>query len=494
MAKSIMILGTGSDVGKSIVATAICRIIKRRGYKVAPFKAQNMSNNSFVTLEGGEIGRAQVVQAEAAGLIPSVHMNPILLKPAGDNNSQVIVLGEPLGHFEAKEYYKNREEYFKAVRDSFETLRNEFDLIVIEGAGSPAEINLKHMDIVNMRVAREFQSPVLLVGDIDRGGVFAWLKGTLDLLDADDRERVKGVIINRFRGDVSLLEPGLKMFEEMTSVPVLGVLPYDLDLHIDEEDGIQRDKIGQSKSGSIKIGIVRLPRISNFTDFDTLFFEEDMQTRYILRPEEMKELDLIILPGTKNVMDDMQFLWEKGFADQVLQRDPDRTAVLGICGGFQMMGTRIRDPHHVESKRDESKGLGCFRMETVLELQKTKRQVELNTLPSANLPFSEPVKGYEIHMGKTELNEPVQHFLPDPNGPTGIISKSGDMLGTYVHGILDNDSFRLHLLNHLRRRKGIPESDRVLNYREFRDRQFNRLSELVAGNLDLKILDRIIFS
>jgi adenosylcobyric acid synthase len=489
-----MIQGTGSDVGKSFITAGLCRHFADRGIRVAPFKAQNMALNSYVTRDGKEMGRAQVYQAEACKIEPRAEMNPILLKPAGDNNSQVIVLGEPLGHFEAKEYYANREKYFQVVRDSFETLKQEFDLIVIEGAGSPAEINLKHLDIVNMRVAREFGSPVLLVGDIDRGGVFAWLKGTLDLLDPSDRERVKGVIVNRFRGDVSLLIPGLQMFEGLTSLPVLGVLPYDLDLHIDEEDGIQREKIGRPRTGSLKIGIVRLPRISNFTDFDPLFFEEDVQAEYVLRPEDMRELDLVILPGTKNVMDDMQFLWDRGFAEALSKRDPNRTALLGICGGFQMMGIRILDPHHVESRRDESKGLGCFRMKTVLELQKTKQQVELQTLPTPHLPPAGKVKGYEIHMGRTELNEPVRHFLPDPNGPVGIVSESGDAIGTYVHGILDNDAFRLGLLNHLRRRKGLPERARVLDYREFRNRQFERLSRLVAGNLNLDLLERIIFS
>ncbi|NIQ01839.1 MAG: cobyric acid synthase [Nitrospinaceae bacterium] len=497
-AKTLMIQGTGSGVGKSIITAALCRAFYREGHRVAPFKAQNMALNSYVTEDGGEIGRAQVYQAEACGIAPQVAMNPILLKPSADNNSQVVVMGKVVGQRNAKDYYAGRPNYLKEVRGAFESLSAQYDLIVMEGAGSPAEINLRQHDMVNMAMAEMADAPVLIVGDIDRGGVFAWMKGTLDLLTEPERKRVQGFIINRFRGDVDLLQPGITEFEAMTGKPVLGVIPFDADLFVDEEDAIphHNSPFVSPHPGVVDVVIVQLPHIGNFTDFSPLVSDPGVSVRYVRSPMQAGSPHLLILPGTKNTVGDMQFMKKMGWDRFVHKFHQDGGLILGVCGGFQMLGTRLYDPDHIESDLGEIEGLGLIQSTTTMKEDKVTERRIRPTLASSVFEEGLQVDGYEIHCGRTtfEKSYPLLFEAAEQDCPSslGLHNEEGDVIGTYLHGFLDNDPIRESLLNYIRNKKNLPSPPERFNYREFRSRQLDRLADLVTRSMDMNEVKRII--
>lgn len=495
MAKAIMVQGTGSHVGKSIITAGLCRIFRDKGYRVAPFKAQNMALNSAVAKEGGEIGRAQAIQAEACGIEPSVHMNPVLLKPNSDMGSQVIIHGKVVGNMKAREYYAFKQKAWEAVCESYENLSREYDLIVIEGAGSPAEVNLKENDIVNMKMAEMAGAKVILVSDIDRGGVFASLIGTMELLTPSERVMVCGFIINKFRGDKTLLEPGLDFIEKRTGVPVLGVIPYLKDMGIGEEDSVGLEKTVASGQWSearrvgcahqIKIGVIRLPHISNYTDFDPLQKEAGVDFIYINKPEEVEYLDLVIIPGSKNTIDDLRFIKGHGLADAVKSHYGRGGRVVGICGGYQILGLKVDDPHGVETDGVSEEGLGLLPVETVLLKEKVTANVEaVGSQQSAVI-----VKGYEIHMGESKLLDDAEplFIIKKRNGEAveifdGAVTKDGKCWGTYIHGIFDNDGFRRDFLNRIRREKGLNAVEKTAK----NDDGFDRLAGVLVENIDIK--------
>ncbi len=497
-AKPLMIQGTGSGVGKSIITAGLCRHFYKQGYKVAPFKAQNMSLNSFITKEGGEMGRAQVYQAEACNIEPHVAMNPVLLKPCEDNLSQVIVMGKVYGQRNAKDYYLEKPSYVDQVNSAYNFLKERFEIIVIEGAGSPAEINLKNKDFVNMFMAKKSNSPVLLVGDIDCGGVFAWLKGTLDLLEPDEQDRIAGFIINKFRGDIDLLKPGLNQLEDMTGKPVLGVLPFDPNLFVDEEDAIPHLSKGANNyhSECLDIAVIRFPRISNFTDMSPLVHDPNISLRYIWNTQQLGSPDLIILPGSKNTIADLQFLKNQNLDKAIKNVHKQGTPVLGICGGFQMMGQTLFDPDQVDGKDKFETGLGLIKSETTFHKNKTTKQVSSVTIPNPLMEAGILVEGYEIHMGKTEFKETYVPLFKNENQllneSLGISNSRGDILGTYLHGILDKDFFRNTFLNYVRKYRGKPLSNEFWNYQEFRFEQLDKLEHLISQNLDVKKISKIM--
>ncbi len=504
MSKCIMLQGTSSHVGKSILTTALCRIFFQEGQKVVPFKAQNMALNSYVTKEGLEMGRAQVAQAEAACLEPMVDMNPVLLKPTGNSCSQVILNGKPIGNMSAREYHKGYSlKAFDAVKDALARLEHEFDTIVIEGAGSPAEINLKANDIVNMRVAKHLHAPVLLVADIDRGGALASLVGTLELLDEDERALVKGLIINKFRGDVSLLMPAVDFLEKKTGKPVLGIVPYIEKMGIDDEDSVSlEDKSGTMKDADIRIAVIRTPKISNFTDFDSLAGEEDTTLIYAHKPEELEDADLILLPGSKNTTEDMLFMENSGMAEALRKCRLSGKPIIGICGGYQMLGEEILDPHHTESEFDGVKGLAFLPMKTTFEESKLTSQVEAECSSFRFLDREIPgsgLLGYEIHMGQTEFRMPTGQPLVirkragvETALQEGLVSEDGQVFGTYIHGIFDNDDFRRGILNAVRLKKGLPALENRRNVRAEKQQSYERLAAVVRESLDMELLHRIL--
>ena len=493
-AKTLMIQGTGSSVGKSILVAALCRIFKQDGLKVAPYKSQNMSLNSFVTKDGGEMGRAQVVQAEAAGVEPSVDMNPILLKPEADARSQVVVLGKPAKTLPASSYYLYTPELLSIAEESLNRLRANYDLIIIEGAGSPAEINLKAREIVNMRIAKMANAPVLLVGDIDKGGVFASLVGTIALLDDDERNYIKGFIINKFRGDVSLLTPGLDQLEEMTSLPVIGVVPYYHDIFIDEEDSVRCQP--QSTSADIDIAVIHFSRISNSTDFEPLQQENNVTVRYVKRLEELGNPDVIILPGSKSTISDMTQMRETGLAEIIVQKAKQGTPILGICGGFQMLGNRINDPAHTESSKDSATGLGLLDVVTTFDPDKTTWQARATGFAQHGI-FSgldnKEITGYEIHMGQTLGEHVTPAFKILQRGPQltdhldGAVDKNGTVVGTYLHGLFDNALVRQTFLSYLGTRKGL----NILHtptHSISKEEHYNKLADHVRQNLKMDLI------
>jgi len=492
-----MIQGTGSHVGKSILVAAFCRIFAEQNIRVAPFKAQNMALNSFITQEGGEIGRAQAFQAFAAGIIPSVDMNPILLKPSSDKGSQIIIHGKVYGNMDAKTYHAQKKNLRVKVKESLLRLRKHYDVIILEGAGSPAEINLKDQDIVNMGAAKMANAPVLLVGDIDRGGVFASLYGTIALLNENERAYFKGMIINKFRGDISLLEPGLTYIEGKTSLPVLGVIPYFRDLYLPEEDSVGlKDTVG-SHDGAIKLGVIHLPHISNFTDFDALSMEPDISVKYIDSNDTLEGFDAIFVPGSKNTLNDLDYLRKNGLASRITDFASKGGTVVGLCGGYQILGKSIRDPEHVESRLEAIEGLGLLNVETTLSTEKT------TTLDSARLIDGEPkdpLKGYEIHMGVTHHGKHVRPIFEilKRNGRScavqdGAINEKGTVWGTYLHGIFDNDGFRHAFLNSLRKKKGLPSiSHSGVFYRQRLEESVEKLSKTVSYALDMEKITYII--
>lgn len=498
IAKTLMIQGTGSGVGKSILTAAICRYFFKSGYKVAPFKAQNMALNSYVTKNGDEMGRAQVFQAEACGINPNVLMNPILLKPSGDNNSQVILMGKPSESRNAKNYYAHHEKHKDIVLSALQKLREEHDLIIIEGAGSPAEINLKKWDLVNMFIAEQTNTPVIIVGDIDRGGVFAWMKGTYDLLTQSEQKQVKGFIINKFRGDVDLLKPGVKQFEEMVSKPVLGIIPYSKNLVVDEEDSIPKWSYNAEPDaeGVLNIAVIWTPRISNFTDLSPLAYDPSISVNYINHPSQLGNPDLIILPGSKNTIDDLIYLKQQGMEKAILNCHTKGSLVLGICGGFQMLGNIIRDPHNVEGNNSESTGLGLFDLETTFDFDKLTRQIELTTVESKVFKNGLTCQGYEIHMGRTTFKTSYCSLFTSPEGENpmnfGIINPEGTVLGTYLHGFLDNNLFRHELLCYIREQRKIDEPFKSFDFTQFRQNELDGLCDLLTSSVNMKEVSNII--
>jgi len=496
--KAIMVQGTASHVGKSVLVAALCRILAQDGYRVAPYKSQNMALNSYVTADGGEIGRAQAVQAEAAGIPPTVEMNPILLKPTGQASSQVIVMGRPVGNFPAHVYHNEyAPRLFATAREALKRLMAGYEVVVIEGAGSPAEVNLMEHEIVNMRVARAAGAPVLLVADIERGGALAALVGTLALLPPADAARVAGLVINKFRGDLSLFEPAVGFLEERTGVPVLGVLPYYHDLRIAEEDSLGVWQPAGKNGADLDIVVLRLPHLSNFTDFDPLQDEPAVSLRYVWTVAELGRPDLVIIPGSKNTIEDLAALRESGLADAVISLAGAGLPVAGICGGFQMLGEKLRDPLHTESDIAEMDGLGLLPMTTVFEADKITCQAGGEIAgrgPLLGPGRGSPVRGYEIHMGRgtfTARLAPVVRLTSragrEVDYPDGAESADGLVFGTYLHGLFDNDGFRAAFVTALRRRKGLTgEWARGPASEARRQDDLDGLAALVRENLDLE--------
>lgn len=498
IAKKVMFQGTSSHVGKSILTTAFCRILTQDGYNTAPFKAQNMALNSYVTRSGGEMGRSTVAQAEAAGVEPIVQMNPVLLKPTGNSCSQVILLGKSVGNYSASDYQnKYSQQAWDSVKKSLDYMETHYDILVIEGAGSPAEVNLKKNDIVNMRIAKECQSPVFLIADIDRGGALASIVGTLELLDEEERKLVKGLVINKFRGDITLLEPALTFLEERTGIPVLGVIPYLDQLGIDDEDSVSlQDMPKDSVMRDIHIAVIQTPKISNFTDFDAFTHEPDVNVRFVQQGDLIGNPDAIILPGSKNTTEDLLYLKHHGYADEIKELADRGTPVIGICGGYQMLGEKVCDPLHVESDKDEVTGLGLLPYITTMQGEKNTYQVEFNceNLPFLDMNFSaENLKGYEIHMGETVLTGTAQslfNIVRRSNAPVdlqdGFINDKHHVFGTYCHGVFDNDHLRRAVINALRKRKGLLPLDVKFKYREYKEAEFDRLAAIVRKHFDMK--------
>jgi adenosylcobyric acid synthase len=498
--RAVMFVGTGSDVGKSVLAAGFCRILSNRGISVAPFKSQNMALNSFATPEGGEIGRAQAVQAQACRLPAHTDMNPVLLKPNSDTGSQIIVQGKAVGNMAVREYNSFKPNAFLKVEESFARLAGKHQFIVIEGAGSIAEINLKSHDIANLRIAKMATCPCILVADIDRGGVFAQIVGTWELLEPDERELIKGVIINKFRGDPSLLATGLEFVEKRTGLPVLGVIPYFSHFRIPEEDSValerrRGEERGKgSEEGKIRIGVVRFPHISNYTDFDALEGEVDVDLRYIEDSQELDGLDILILPGSKSTISDLQFLKKQGLFDQI--RDFSGL-IIGICGGYQMLGRKVFDPDGVESSVVEAEGLAILDVNTVLLPEKETHQAEGRLLPAALLIApngGHSISGYEIHMGSSTLGPTAKPFaqLLRRSGSEvaildGAVSANARVFGTYLHGIFDNNDFRTAFLNRLRMDKGLPTTSADNRVED----PFNLLAEHLEQHLDLERLFQI---
>ncbi|MCE5286364.1 MAG: cobyric acid synthase [Pelosinus sp.] len=505
MGKTIMLQGTSSHVGKSILTTALCRILWQDGQSVAPFKAQNMALNSYVTRTGAEMGRAQVAQAEAAGLEPMVEMNPVLLKPTGNACSQVVLMGKPIGNMTAQQYHQGYSlTALDTVKECLDKLMHEYDAVVIEGAGSPAEVNLKANDIVNMRVAKMINAPVLLVADIDRGGALAAVVGTLELLEEDERALVAGIIINKFRGDIKLLQPALEFLEEKTGKPVLGVIPHLDNLGIDDEDSVSLEdkKTMQKQNFDLEIAVLRTPKISNFTDFDALAGEADVMVRYVQPGEAIGKPDLVILPGSKNTVADLCYLREEGYEKELKQLVKEGTPLIGICGGYQMLGMEILDPEHTESAEDQITGLGLLPTRTTFVANKVTHQVIAASKSNSflGINYSEDMlKGYEIHMGRTEFLADVDYAftITERSGEKirtydGVVSKNGQIMGTYIHGIFDNDALRRAILNALRERKGLNPLASTRSMAAEKQASFDRLAKVVRQNLRMDLLYKII--
>lgn len=523
-ARAIMVQGTMSNAGKSLLAAGLCRIFHEDGYRTAPFKAQNMALNSFITADGFEMGRAQVVQAEAAGIAPDVRMNPILLKPTTDVGSQVIVRGVATGNMTARAYYRNKRALQPVVKACYEELASEYDIIVIEGAGSPAEVNLREDDLVNMGMAKLAAAPVLLVGDIDRGGVFAQLVGTMELLEAEERDRVAGMIINKFRGDPGILTPGLDILRERTGKPVLGVVPY-LDVQLEDEDSMASCLERHAAGEGIDIAVLRLPRISNFTDFTALSTEPGVSVRYVSSVRELGDPDVVILPGTKSTIRDLDWLRSTGLEAKLRQKHAAGTWILGICGGFQMLGRAVTDPEGAEGAAGaQARGLGLLPLTTEFETEKqrTRTRCLLRDLEGDYAVLNgQIVDGYEIHMGRTyalpaddAAGDATESAEPGEKKETASVGKQGaaavtvflsaadghlllcqkdHVLGTYLHGFFDQDAVRKCFVEMLYRRKGIdPEGREDVNYEAFKEGEFRKLSAALRQALDMPAIYRIL--
>ena len=483
MAKVIMIQGTASNAGKSLLTAGLCRIFKQDGYKVAPFKSQNMALNSFITQDGLEMARAQVMQAEACEIDPDIRMNPILLKPTSDSRSQVIVNGESIGDMKASDYFAYKKNLIPKIMEAFMSLSKENDIIVIEGAGSPAEINLKQDDIVNMGMANRAKSPVLVVGDIDRGGVFASLAGTMLLLDENERSMVKGFVINKFRGDAAILQPGLKMLEDRIKIPAIGIVPF-IDIKVDDEDSLTgrfENRTHREENSLLDIAVIKLPRISNFTDFNPFGYIEGVSLRYVDSVMDFKTPDLVILPGTKNTLSDLTWLRESGLDRALLEYAREGKPVIGICGGYQMLGEFLSDPHGVEGG-GQMQGLGLLPYNTIFAKEKVRAQTK-GTLSEVSGIFSAlsgaAYEGYEIHMGITETEKNIVN--------------EGNVYGTYIHGIFDSERITKPILDELCELKGIhPSTISAFDIKNFKLSQYDILADSLRKSLDMKRIYRIL--
>ena len=492
MAKVIMVQGTMSNAGKSLLCAGLCRIFRQDGLRVAPFKSQNMALNSFITRQGLEMGRAQVVQAEAAGVEPDVRMNPVLLKPVTNMGSQVIVRGEVRGNYRASEYYQMKKSLIPEVKAAFDSLSEEYDVIVIEGAGSPAEINLKKDDFVNMGMAKIARAPVLLVGDIDRGGVFAQLYGTVALLDPEERDMIKATVINKFRGDVSLLDSGLQMLEELTGKPVAGVVPM-MNVDIDDEDSLSERLRGTSGLSLLDIAVIRLPKLSNFTDFAVLEATAGVGVRYVSQPKELGKPDLVILPGTKNTISDLSWLRQCGLEAAIKKLVSGGMPLIGICGGYQMLGQTISDPENTEGGGTVA-GMGLLPMDTIFETQKHRTRVcgKVGTAPGlfADLSGAE-LEGYEIHMGSSALKEGAIPLITLDNGRQDGCCR-GNVYGSYLHGFFDSEQCRKAVLGALAREKGVSLENPDFDFVAYKQAQYDKLAEGVRSSLNMELIYRIL--
>lgn len=509
-ARALMVLGTASHVGKSVLAAALGRILADKGYRVAPFKAQNMALNSAATPDGREIGRAQAMQAEACRIPPTADMNPILIKPSSETGAQIVVLGRVWGQVTAADYHLRRvEELFPIVKESYLRLAAEYDIVILEGAGSPAEINLREHDIVNMRMAEAADASCLLVGDIDRGGVFASLLGTLDLLEPQERARVRGFAVNKFRGDLELLRPGIRMIEERIACPCVGVVPYLRDLGMDEEDGVAvedrrtsarawRRQYADSPDRQLLIGVVALPHMANFTDFDPLAMEPSAAVAYLRHPEEVWDADLLILPGSKQTLGDLEWLKQTGLARAIVERHAASVGagIVGVCGGMQMLGRTVDDPAGAENNGQpcSGQGLGLLPIVTVLTDEKITRRVAGRLLPAeifGQAIAESSFKGYEIHMGDTVYDGPsqvfaeIRRFGEEPALRDGAVSSDAHVLGTYVHGLFDEDAFRHAFLRTARASCGLAPPREVAFFSAEREARFDRLAAHVRESLDI---------
>lgn len=507
MTKCIMVQGTSSNAGKSMLVAALCRIYKNRGYKVAPFKSQNMSLNSYTTKENGEIGIAQMLQAEAAMIEPSIHMNPVLLKPKGDFTSNVIIQGKSIGDMNFYDYqHKYHNAAFDAIKDSFKKLSDEYDVIIIEGAGSPAEINMRDQDIANMEIAHMADANVILIADIEMGGVFAAIAGTYVLLDDYDRSRLKATVINKFRGNLDILKPGLDRIEEITGEPVLGVLPYDETLKLPEEDSASLTTHNFIEGNDITIGVIRLPKIANFTDIDPFEYEDDVSLKMIGINDDIENVDAIIIPGTRNSTEDMFALNESGLAQKIIEK-ANEIPIVGICGGLQILGNMIHDENKKESKHGTIKGLGLLNIESEFSRSDKIVTQSVGLIPSAINGIAgkifkniagEEVTGYEIHEGTTKLinSSPLLNIKEGQgNNEDGEIdgASSENAFGTYFHGIFHNYNFRREFLNYLRVKKGFEAKYGEDPYETQKDYSLNRLAEIVEENLDMDTIDKLLF-
>ena len=493
-AKVLMIQGSSSSAGKSLLVTALCRIYARRGIKVAPFKAQNMSNNAAVCADGREIGRAQALQAAACGIEPTADMNPVLIKPEADSRSQIIVMGRPWQTLEAKNYYEKKQILWRYVTQSLDRLRTSYELVVIEGAGSPVELNLKRGDIVNMAVAKYANAPVVLVGDIDRGGVFAQLLGTLWLLDPEEQQLMRGFIVNKFRGDLSLFDDGIQIIEEKSGIPVLGVIPYLRGLSLPDEDAVSVEVASHAaqpaSTSQTDIAVLALPRIANFDDFDSLRAEPNVHIRHVDTVEKLGNPQAIIIPGTKSTMADLHWLRQTGLADAITRFANNGGEVAGICGGYQMLGQSIHDPHHVESQNDSTDGLGLLSASTTFATKKATYQVHARVLNFASLA-NEMIQGYEIHMGETQ-SQTQWLEITSRNGQQvklmdGSISSNGKVWGCYLHGVFANDTFRQAWLTRLGWRGQV--TSQAARFEESLD----KLADGVEHALNMELLEKIIW-
>jgi adenosylcobyric acid synthase len=497
-AKTIMLQGSSSSAGKSLLVAALCRIYARRGMCVAPYKSQNMSNNAAVCADGSEIGRAQALQAAAAGLAPTVDMNPILIKPEADSRSQIILMGRPWQTLAAKTYYEKKAILWESARASLDRLRSEYDLVIIEGAGSPVELNLKRGDIVNMAVARYAQSPVLLIGDIDRGGIFAQLLGTLWLLEPEERTLVRGLLVNKFRGDLSLFDDGIHILEQKGDVPVLGVIPYLKGLALPDEDAVSVETASSPALASVKqtdIAVLALPRIANFDDFDPLKAEPNVRLRYVKSVSELGNPHAIIIPGTKSTIADLDWLRQTGLADAVTRFGTDGGAVVGLCGGYQMLGKVILDPAHVESRLEQAAGLGLLSAQTNFLAEKATCQARAQIQHGNGWLETVAglwVEGYEIHMGETTVSgrnwlEVTERNRQPVHIPDGAASDNGHIWGCYLHGIFGNDAFRHAWL------KSLGWGDTGISQKHALENSLNALADAVENALDMQKLEKIIW-
>lgn len=487
-----MVQGTSSSAGKSMLVAGLCRVFARRGVNVAPFKAQNMSNNAGVCADGSEIGRAQIVQAYACMIEPTAAMNPVLLKPESNMRSQVVVMGKAKESMPAKSYFQRKQSFWGTVTDALDSLRDEYELVIVEGAGSPVELNLKKNDIVNMAIARYAKAPVILVGDIDRGGIFPQLLGTLWLLDSAEQDLVYGFVVNKFRGDPRLFDDGITILEEKSGKRVLGVMPWLKDLYLPEEDGVALDSPSTQKDGGLDIAVIRIPRISNFDDFDPLEKEPNVNVRYVQNAEDLGRPDGIILPGTKTTVPDMAWLWESGLAEKIQELEKSGTPIVGICGGYQMLGQMIYDPDLIESDRPEVRGLGVFDYDT--KMVGDKATYRSSAVISGGMAWlrdleGSMITGYEIHMGRTEAEQPWLRFAQRGDAqvsvPDGEMRPDGKVWGCYMHGIFENDDFRRAWLGSL----GLDSAGSELITL---DESLNRLADEIEANLDLSGLGEIL--